>query len=355
MKTQAIIEALDLTEAQLDLEQRTARQVIIKAGRSKNGRVYSDKLLQDAAPKFEGVQTYANHMSRSEKRERPERSTRDITGWLSGVEYREGALYATRHFARTQAGQDMWALVEDVVSGKAPASLVGASIHAVGTASRVEKSDDWIVESIERVLSVDDVTTPAAGGGFIAESAGDEFTLALLENMTFEEWFEARPEYRERHANELKKVRQTAALKAAKADAEASRQALQEAQEQNTALEADVTMLTAEVEQLRRDLTMEAALRRVNLPSVWEESLRSRLEAAPLAQWAAIIADEKAKASASGATRSRVNVQESGVRVHRSAVVRQADSTAQIRRKLAQAQTPEEQLRLLTQLNEVKS
>lgn len=350
MSTQVLIEALDLTEAQLDTDNRTARQVLIRAGRSANGRVYSEEVLQNAAPLFEGVKTYANHPSRSERRDRPERSTRDITGWITGVEYREGALYGTRHFARTQAGQDTWALVEDVVNKRAPASLVGASINAIGKASK--NADGWLVESIDAVHSVDDVTTPAAGGGFVplGESASGDLTAALLGEVTYQEWFEANPDYTKRLQKEMKATRQTNVVKAAKAEADQLRQALTEAQDQNTQLEADVARLTAETEQLRRDVTLEQALRRVNLPGVWEESLRKRLAGAPVEDWASIIDEERTKASAAGATRQRVQVRESGARVHQTPTFTQPNTQAAIRRQLAEADSPEEQARLLSQL-----
>jgi len=49
MRTQAFIENLTLDEAVLDAENRTARQVLIRAGRSANGRVYSAAVLEQAA------------------------------------------------------------------------------------------------------------------------------------------------------------------------------------------------------------------------------------------------------------------------------------------------------------------
>lgn len=354
MKTQVFIEALDLTEAQLDAEKRTARQRLITAGRSANGRVYGENVLQAAAQLFEGVKTYANHPTRSERRDRPERNTRDITGWITDIEYREGALYGTRHFARTQAGQDMWALVEDVVEKRAPASLIGASINAVGKASR-DDSGDWLVESIDQVHSVDDVTTPAAGGGFLAESATGDLTDALLAELTYEEWFEANPDFTKRLQKEMKATRQTDAVKAAKAEADRANQALTEAQHQITSLTDDNTRLAAETEQLRRKLVLEQTLRQVNLPATWEESLRARLVSVEVETWPAIIREEMAKAQSAGTTRQRVQVSESGVRVHQPPRATAPTSEAAIRRALAECTSPEEQQALLARLQEIQS
>jgi hypothetical protein len=315
-KTQVFIEALTLEEATLDAEQRTARQVLIRAGRSANGRVYRPEVLMQAAPLFEGVKTYANHPSAAERRDRPERSTRDVTGWLTDVEWREGALYATRHFARTQAGNDTWALVEDVVTGRAPTSLVGASINAVGQAVKGDNGD-WLVEAIEYVHSVDDVTTPAAGGGFVrlGESAGDDLTGALLAALDYDEWYEAGKarKFTSRLQNELKAIRQTEALKAAEAEAERTALALQEAQDNTTSLTEQVAMLARQVAESRRDLLLEKALRRVNLPAAWEHSLREQLTAADPEQWAGIIDNEKQKAAL--LPKSRPAVTGAGARV----------------------------------------
>jgi len=310
VKTQVIVEHLALNETVLDAGQRTARQALIRVGRSANGRIYRPEVLQKAAPLFEGVKTYANHPSASERRERPERSTRDVTGWLSDVEWREDALYATRHFTRTQAGQDAWALVEDVVTGRAPVTLIGASINAIGRATRNDDGD-WLVESIDAVYSVDDVTTPAAGGGFLplGEGAGDDLTAALLQHLDYHEWYEAGKEraFTIRLQNEMKATRQTEALKAATAEAERVTLALQEAQAEITSLSEQNARLQQEVLAARRELELERALRQANLPAAWEASLREQLAAAPVEQWAAIFERERTKAAQAGRTRPAVS------------------------------------------------
>lgn len=315
-KTQVLIERLSLDEAILNPEERTVRQVLIRAGRSANGRVYRPEVLQQAAPLFEGVRTYANHPALSERRERPERSTRDVTGWIVGVEFRDDALYGTRHFARTQAGQDTWALVEDIVSGRAPANLIGASINAVGRASR-DNTGDWLVESIDAVHSVDDVTTPAAGGGFLplGESAGEDLAALVLQLIDFSEWYEigkARG-FSARLQNEMKIIRQTEALKAASADAEQARLELQEAQAMVNGLTDQVAMLSRQLDGARRDLLLEKAMRRVNLPTAWETSLREQLMAVPAEDWEAILKREINKAAL--LPRPRPAVVGSGVRI----------------------------------------
>lgn len=312
MKPQIIIESLDLSEAIIDAEKRTVRQRLIAAGESKNGRVYGDEVLQEAAPLFEGRQTFANHPGKAELRDRPERSVLDLTGWLEGVEYKDGALWATRHFARNPAGESVWSLVQSIVEGSAPATLLGASINAVGRGRK--ENGKLLVEAITAVNSVDDVTTPAAGGGFFAESDTATLTDELLAAMTFEEWYEARPEFVQRVSNEMKTARQDKALTEAVALAERLQSELESTQAQYDALEAASVAARDELTRVRRELAIVEALQRVNLPAQWKADLRQRLAVSEPAEWDSIISNEVSKAKSAGAL-PRVSVTGAGQQI----------------------------------------
>lgn len=325
MKTTVLIEQLDLLEATLDRENRTVRQRLIKAGMSLNKRDYSESVLQKSAPLFEGIKTYANHPSLEERKSRPERSTRDITGWISDVVYENGVIYGTRHFTRTQAGNDSWALVEDIVSGKAPSSLLGASINAVGK-SRIDNrngSNVVIVESIDAVNSVDDVTTPAAGGGFeLMASAGDDVTAMLLKNLSYEEWFESRPEFVKRVHGELKTVRQDDAVKAAKAEANQLTEALTEAQTLIQTLKDERDAALVEAQGKARELAVVKMLGKVTLPKSYKDSLYEDLLKLPEAEWQVKIDKELAKAKAAN-VQPRIQTTGGGQSIHVIESVRQ--------------------------------
>ena len=291
-KTLVFVETLDLAEAVIDNDAQTVRQRIIRPGRSANGRVYGADVLQRATALFEGVKTFADHPSAGERRDRPERSVRQITGWLDGVEYHEDGIYAVRHFTRNHAGQDTWALVRDIVEGRAPATLLGGSINAVGRASKGDDGD-LIVESIEAVHSVDDVTTPAAGGGFLPLVAGaDDLTAQLLSALTYDEFIAARPEFVERLKREQKAVRQTEAVAAALNERDQARVALVEAEGQMKAQADKVTALEAKLAKLRGELArkgleveLERAFRKVALPVPIENELREEIAASDPARW----------------------------------------------------------------------
>lgn len=310
-------EALDLSEATADADARTIRDVVlIKAGMSANRRYYPEKVLREAQTVFEGAKAYADHPSKAGEKNLPERSVRDLTGWYEHVRYENGALRADRVFSRTQAGQDVWALAEDIVSGRAPKTLAGLSIRASGVGAKKDYEDGEAleVEAITAAISVDDVTTPAAGGMYLAASAGDDLTAGLMEALSFDEWREARPEFVEQLKKEWQVVRQTDALKAAQAESEARRvalesaeQALNEAQAQLTAhAEQDAGLLAetrreadeaiAARDAARRDLEIEQLLRKAKLPTNWEASLRTRLMEADRDKWPGILKDEHTKA-----------------------------------------------------------
>lgn len=335
LSTQILVEALDLSEAKLDREGRSARQVLIRAGESKNRRFYSETVLQASLHLFENVKTYANHPTRSEQNQRPERSVRELTGFIDNVTYENGALMGTRHFLRNQAGNDSWAIVEDIIDGKAPATLMGASINAVGKAKagRGEAGEIVIVESIEAVTSVDDVTAPAAGGGWERlVASGDEMKLSLFASLDYDEFLEARPDFIDRLKREHKFVKLGENTKTALAEADHAVKAattklvqtqaeLQDAQDEMLGLtEANARLLT-ELESVRQVVAVTEALKHVKLAQSYKDDLAERLPMIPLDEWETVIAREVSKARAAGA-QTRVPVSHAAQQVQSSSTLR---------------------------------
>ncbi|MFA6044737.1 MAG: hypothetical protein WC718_07120 [Phycisphaerales bacterium] len=314
-KTTVLVEALDMsgiTTEQVDRERRAVRQRVIGVGDSKNGRAYPREVLTRAAPLFEGISTFADHPTPQERKERPGRKVREKTGWIVDVKVEEDGLYGTRHFSRNQAGEDVWLMVLDVVEGRAPKGWLGGSINAVGKA-RHNPEGKLVVESIDAVESVDDVTLAAAKGEFLSlvASADDELTTALLQNLTFEEFVVARPEFVERLKKQWQKVRLTEEVTAAykerddaMATANATRAEMDALRERIALQEAEHARLHTQIAAKEADLvrkgleaTLDSELRRAGLPADWEADLREQLLNAPPQDWAAILDRERRKAS----------------------------------------------------------
>jgi hypothetical protein len=318
MKTLVLTERLDLSEAQFNTDSRVLQNVVlIRAGLSANRRRYTEAVLQAAVPVFEGAKAYDSHS-------RNERKVSDITGWYANVRYADGKLIADRYFSRTDAGRNVMSIAEDIISGNAPKTLAGLSINAVGKGKTIKSDDGDVleVEAISAANSVDDVTEPAAGGGYslTASMTGDSMTTDLLAALEYDEWFEARPEYTARAQREWATVRQDNAVKAAIAEANRAKLALKEAQDQVKRAEADREAARLETAQARRDLALAETLATVKLPSVWKTDLRERLGKADPKEWAAIIESEQRKAETAG-HKPQINVRGAAVQVAATPVI----------------------------------
>lgn len=318
MKTLVLTERLDLSEAQLDAENRVLQNVVlIRAGLSANRRRYTESVLQAAVPVFEGAKAYDSHS-------RNERKVSDLTGWYANVRYTDGKLIADRYFSRTDAGRNVMSIAEDIVAGIAPATLAGLSINAVGKGKTVKADggDVLEVEAISAANSVDDVTEPAAGGAYALQAGltGDSLAADVLAAIEYEEWIAARPEYTARMQREWSTVRQDAAVKAAQAEADQLRRSLKEAQDAIKRIEAEREAAARETVQARRELALSDALAGVKLPAPWKTDLRERLSAADPKDWAAIIESEQRKAETAG-HKPRISVQGAAVQVASTPVI----------------------------------
>jgi len=305
MTTEVIFEQFDqshLVEGTFNPDARTVKQVIIRAGRSKNGRYYGADVLAKAASLFENVGTFRNHPTLAELRAGKSRGTEEITGWITDVMMENDALVGVRHFARTQAGEDVFRLAQDVIEGRAPSNLFGGSINAVGKAAKgtaPDGKDALVVESIEAANSVDDVAFPAAGGTWERLVASDDTNIIsqLLQHLSYEEFTEARPDYMEKAREQMKRARQTEEVRALKeqiAQLEADKAALEAQLQEASASEDDnredeLSELRAEKARIALNLTLEQALRDAKLPIKWEASIREQLKQANPDQWPTIM------------------------------------------------------------------
>lgn len=157
---------------------------------------YSKEALKSAAPLFEGKKIFADHPSRSEDDDRPERSVRDVIGHFENVTYLEangrGQLKAKAHVLSSKAFDWARELMHQAVAyaGKYPdKNFIGLSINAGGDSEvlpidriyestsvpaeariKIEKAKSEgidtirLVTKIDHAVSCDLVTEPGAGG-----------------------------------------------------------------------------------------------------------------------------------------------------------------------------------------------
>ena len=141
---------------------------IISPGWGSSG-YYSPEVLRDAAPLYKkGLHCYWNHPSKSEDRDRPERSLSDLAGILA-----EDAQWSTYPDPGVYARVQVFAPYRAAIKEMAP--HIGISHRAAGTSKQgsAEGRSGTIIEKIGTVLSVDFVTM-AGRGGAILESARRE-------------------------------------------------------------------------------------------------------------------------------------------------------------------------------------
>jgi hypothetical protein len=158
--------------------------VLIRPGKSKNLTYYSEAVLRKAAPLFEGAPALAR--SDDEHSWDANRSVKNIVGIYSEVAYREGALRGKLNILEDGAWMHNKMVEARALGNK---DLFGLSIVAGGTATIKKHNGEMVrmVETIDRVSSVDPVINPAAGGRFVklaaAENASLEGEIEMLKSL----------------------------------------------------------------------------------------------------------------------------------------------------------------------------
>ncbi len=142
----------------------TARVRIIAPGWGSSG-YYPESMLQRDAGKVYAAAThqYIDHPTRTEEKERPERSLKDLAAVITGnVKYESDA-----PIPGVYADIQVFKQYRDFLNEKAP--YIGVSHRAIGkgVTGTAEGRTGKIIESLHKCLSVDFVTKPGAGGGIM--------------------------------------------------------------------------------------------------------------------------------------------------------------------------------------------
>lgn len=287
IRTSYFAEMVTLAEAVSDAPSKTIEVTLIRPGWSANGRYYSKEALGRAVPTFEGSRAFVNHPSLSEQKERPERDVRDLAGYYTNVRQADdGALKGTLNLIGAR-GEELAPLIHEAITKKP--DLLGVSINALGKTKmgEAEGRKGILVEDIIKApsTSTDIVTTPAAGGKFERlMNADDGFTKALLDNLEYDEWREARPDFLARMKNEMRTARkeelaesantELATLREQVAQLESQRKGQEEAQ---TRAQQELTDKLRESEQRVISLIADSKLAQSKLPEAWAKELKPQL------------------------------------------------------------------------------
>lgn len=131
-----------------------------------SGYYPGDVLRRDGSKAFPaGTHVYFDHPTDTEERERPERSVRDLAGYLTDDAAFEDGLDGSGLYARIQFLPHVKEHIRSI------AEHVGLSIRAAGEIA--ETATGRVVKSIQHGLSVDVVTRAGAGGRLIYMAESD--------------------------------------------------------------------------------------------------------------------------------------------------------------------------------------
>lgn len=207
VKESRLFELGSICEAVEGTEGLVWKATFIEAGRSANGRNYPADVLERSVPLFDKASVYIDHPSKSEEKDRPERSIRDIAGWITNPQWdpeggseSKGAVIGQLHLLESSPAA---AQIREAYERGNP-DLVQLSIFGRIRAVPVRENGSgyWNVKEIDKIRSVDLVTLAAAGGRImdVMQSIREEDEMDMLENMTLEEILELRPDLKDKLA-----------------------------------------------------------------------------------------------------------------------------------------------------------
>lgn len=175
-----------LEGSQVDRNANTIRDVKLCGKHSKNGRVYSDRALNDATRLYEGAPFYLDHPTDRELRDRKGvRSVLDLAGKIANARKVGEAVRGDILLLDKEPSKALvFAIAEQMPT------LAGNSHRASGTVRRGDNGTD-VVESLDAVAGVELVTDPATASGLFESVINDEDDM---DKLTLEKLKAERPD-----------------------------------------------------------------------------------------------------------------------------------------------------------------
>ena len=149
-----LTEQTAIAPRRVDREAGLIEGVRILGPDSKNGRKYSPRAMAEAARLYEGAPVNVDHPA-TERKDRP---LAEAFGWIRNVRQEPDGVYGDLHYLKSHPQAELVA-----EAAERNPNRIGLSHHAEGTV-RMDGSR-VIVETVERVHSVDLVQTPATNAG----------------------------------------------------------------------------------------------------------------------------------------------------------------------------------------------
>jgi hypothetical protein len=258
--------------------------------RSDNGRLYNTKALADSVPQWDGIKVYDNHLTQEEF-EKKQGMRSPANEWL-------GTIVKPRWDAKKNQLRGIFKVVEERLASKLKSAweqgvlgTIGLSIDTfpiVGADAVIEGERLPVIEGFKKIVSVDLVGDPAAGGGFnrliaakqqeitsMSEEATEVITREVINEMVSAAIADALAQHKaeaEVEIDDLTDEEVKAALdekNTAKVEAKVDGAKKELARVQQQAAEARHV-----ADQARTDLMIENKLEKAKLPDKFEEALR---------------------------------------------------------------------------------
>ena len=179
----------------VDEDERILPAIFLQTGTSKNRRYYSPEVVE-SFPGIVSKKIFLDHKPGP-------RSLRDLAATITECQFEGGAAVGHIKVLDNSAGREVWETYQS------DPSLVEFSIWGEATKKRVGKVDGQAVELVEgfREVRVDVVTEASAGGRLVQEQMEQEAgEMAKIDEMTVEEFKEARPDLFEQMDKESAKA-----------------------------------------------------------------------------------------------------------------------------------------------------
>ncbi|MCL5074205.1 MAG: Mu-like prophage major head subunit gpT family protein [Chloroflexi bacterium] len=158
---------------------------IIKPGLSANRLEYSDEVLRESLPLWEGAAAFCDHPDALDQTRAGGRSVRDLVGVYSAPRYEQGIKARLRLYPTASwLYQTIATVLADKEAGK-PMPKIGISADMVVLKEKI--GDRFKVHKIKQVNSADVVFQPSAGGAFERVLEGQDITKkedTMADNQT---------------------------------------------------------------------------------------------------------------------------------------------------------------------------